>query len=75
MREESRLSAPVRDISPRRDCTEKFTACHDCCPKDKRGEYGYKAFRERIDKVKGEIRNYHMKYGLYFHDYKEVKDG
>ena len=76
MKEESRISAPVRDKSPCCGCTEKFTACHDRCPKDLRGEYGYKAFREQIAKVKGERRKYDMKYSLYFHDYKEeTKDG
>ena len=46
-----RFPAPVRDVSPCKGCTERFTACHDRCPKDLRGEYGYKAFRERIDRV------------------------
>ena len=28
-------------------CTERFTACSDRCPKDARGEYGYKAWRNQ----------------------------
>lgn len=28
-------------------CTERFTACSDRCPKDARGEYGYKTWRVR----------------------------
>ena len=35
--------------SPCMNCPERFTACHDHCPKDARGEYGYgkwKADRE-----------------------------
>jgi hypothetical protein len=31
--------------SPCMGCTERFTACHDRCPKDARGEYGYLAWK------------------------------
>ena len=31
-------------IAPCKDCAERFTACHDRCPKDERGEFGYKAW-------------------------------
>lgn len=76
MREESRIAAPVRDKSPCCGCTEKFLACHDRCPKDERGQYGYKVFRGRIQQVKDARRNYLMKYDKYFHDYREeAKDG
>ena len=27
------------------DCSERFPACSDKCPKDARGEYGYKAWK------------------------------
>lgn len=37
----------MREDSPCRDCPERFTACSDHCPKDERGEYGYKAWKER----------------------------
>lgn len=30
--------------SPCNGCTERFTACSDKCPKDKRGEYGHEAW-------------------------------
>lgn len=33
--------------NPCRFCTERFTACHDNCPKDARGEFGHKAWKER----------------------------
>ena len=33
--------------SPCKDCPERFIACSDHCPKDERGEYGYKAWKER----------------------------
>lgn len=32
---------------PCNHCTERFTACSDRCPKDARGEYGHKAWREQ----------------------------
>lgn len=32
--------------SPCYNCPERFLACSDRCPKDARGEYGYKAWRE-----------------------------
>ena len=40
---------PTRDKSPCLNCTERFLACHDRCPKDKRGERGYKAFIRNND--------------------------
>jgi hypothetical protein len=32
---------------PCNGCTERFIACSDHCPKDERGEYGYKAWQEQ----------------------------
>jgi hypothetical protein len=37
----------MREDSPCKGCTERFTACSDRCPKDARGEYGHKAWKER----------------------------
>lgn len=37
----------MREDSPCKDCTEKFTACHGNCPKDARGEFGYNAWKAR----------------------------
>lgn len=34
-----------RDVSPCKGCEEKFLACHDRCPKDLRGEFGYNAWK------------------------------
>lgn len=53
-----RLPAPARDVAPCKGCTEKFAACHDRCPKDLHGEYGYKAFRERIDRANTARKEY-----------------
>lgn len=52
------LSKPIRDEPPCKGCTERFTACSDHCPKDERGEFGYKAWRAEIDKVKKNRRDY-----------------
>lgn len=40
--------------SPCNGCTERFTACSDRCPKDKRGEYGYAAWSadDKAEKAK-----------------------
>ena len=35
------------EMSPCKGCTERFTACSGNCPKDARGEYGYKAWKEQ----------------------------
>lgn len=32
---------------PCNGCTERFTACSDRCPKDARGDFGHKAWKER----------------------------
>ena len=41
----------IRDDSPCKDCTERFTACWDRCPKDERGEIGHKAWKAEIKRV------------------------
>ena len=71
MSEKVRLSSAARDKSPCEGCTERFTACHDRCPKDERGQYGFKEYRNRIEQVKDARRQYEMKYNPYFHNYKE----
>ena len=37
-------------------CTERFTACSDRCPKDERGEYGYKAWKAKLEAEKQAAR-------------------
>ena len=43
---------------PCKDCAERFTACSDRCPKDARGEYGYKAWKAACRKVQAAEREY-----------------
>ena len=40
--------------SPCKNCPERFTACSGSCPKDKRGEYGYKAWLAEVHKDEAE---------------------
>ena len=48
----------IRDVSPCKDCTERFIACQDRCPKDARGDYGIKAWKAKIAQVKKARREY-----------------
>ena len=52
------VSRTIRDPSPCIGCTERFMACSDCCPKDIRGEIGYKAWTSEIRRVKEEKQKY-----------------
>ena len=52
------LSSQVRGVSPCTGCTERFRACWDHCPKDERGEFGYKAWKAEADRVKAERLKY-----------------
>ena len=47
----NRPPAIVRGESPCTGCTERYPACHDKCPKDNRGEYGYQAWRAEVFEV------------------------
>lgn len=46
---------------PCKDCTERFTACSDRCPKDARGEYGYKAWKAKCRKIQAAEREYKLR--------------
>ena len=58
MKDASRLSNNIREVSPCKDCPERFLACSDRCPKDARGEFGYKAWKAEIAKVKKARKDY-----------------
>ena len=47
--------------SPCKDCPERFYACSDKCPKDLRGEYGYKAWKAEFQKEKAAEKEYNRK--------------
>jgi hypothetical protein len=44
--------------SPCKGCPERFAACSDRCPKDARGEYGYKAWKAELEKFKAKKKEY-----------------
>lgn len=46
---------------PCKDCPERFTACSDRCPKDERGEFGYKAWKAEIRKQKAAEKEYNKR--------------
>lgn len=58
MTEHKRLPNVNRNVAPCKDCGERFTACSDRCPKDLRGEYGYKAWKAENYKIKKAEREY-----------------
>jgi hypothetical protein len=47
--------------SPCKNCVERFPACSDKCPKDLRGEYGYKAWYADYKKVQNAEKEYKRK--------------
>jgi hypothetical protein len=57
-KDEQRLKH-TRCASPCKDCAERFTACSDRCPKDNRGEYGYKAWKEDNARVEQTRKEYY----------------
>ncbi len=47
--------------APCRDCSERFLACSDQCPKDARGEYGYHAWKAECQKAKDAEKDFKKK--------------
>lgn len=56
--DDMRLWHEVREVTPCKGCTERFTACWDHCPKDKRGEFGYKAWKLHLHEMKKKHNQY-----------------
>lgn len=48
-----------REKSPCKDCSERFLACSDKCPKDARGEYGHDAWMAELRRVKENRKRYY----------------
>lgn len=53
LRLNSRISAPCKE------CTERSTACSDHCPKDARGEFGYKAWKQVVSDITEQRKSYY----------------
>ena len=65
-----KLDPTTREIAPCKDCTERHTACHDKCPKDERGEFGYKSWKANLDKINEEKWKYaQCRFNSNNHDY------
>lgn len=47
-----------REHPPCKGCPERFPACSDRCPKDARGEYGYKAWKAYQKKIDDKRKAY-----------------
>lgn len=54
-----RMRTTFRDVAPCQDCTERFPACHGDCPKDKRGEFGYAAWKQAAAEVEKKRKLYY----------------
>ena len=65
----SRPDPVTREMPPCKDCTERFTACHDRCPKDERGELGYKAWKSRLDEINKRRKEYEAKPFVQYNPY------
>ena len=59
------LDSPIRDKAPCKGCTERFTACHDRCPKDERGEFGYNAWKDKVDEANKARQAYNFKAAIF----------
>ena len=71
-----RINNSIRDVAPCKDCTERFTACSDRCPKDARGEFGYSAWKIEAERVKTARQNHIKKVlGDKYYDYGVICNG
>ena len=52
------------DPCPCHGCTERFPACSGNCPKDARGEYGYKAWKEQYDAQKKHFKDNEFRFSV-----------
>ena len=63
------FDSPIRDKPPCKDCAERCVTesfnCHNSCPKDKRGEYGYKAWKDKVDRANKARQEYNFKAAIF----------
>jgi hypothetical protein len=55
---DNRITMGIREVSPCNGCPERFTACSSKCPKDARGERGYKAWKAELDAANEKRKEY-----------------
>ena len=58
----SRPDPVTREISPCKDCTDRFTACHDKCER-------YKVWKSRLDEVNKRRKEYNQKPFVQYNPY------
>ena len=46
------------------NCPERFLACSDKCPKDARGEFGYKAWADRCNAEKKHFKENKYRFSI-----------
>ena len=73
--DEKRITGAVRGAPPCKECSERFLACHDRCPKDERGEFGYKAWKAEIKRVNKAREEYLKRNAKKYISYGGNKDG
>ena len=59
MAQDNKLRINSRIIAPCKECTERSTACSDHCPKDARGEFGYKAWKQAVGNINEKRKTYY----------------
>lgn len=50
--------------NPCQGCTERFIACSDKCPKDARGEFGHKAWKERYQAEQKHLKDNRYRFSV-----------
>lgn len=75
VKDSQRISSQIRGVSPCTGCTERFTACWDHCPKDERGEFGYKAWKAEAKRVKKAREEYLKRNNKKYISYGGYEDG
>ena len=73
--DEQRITGAVRGAPPCKDCAERFLACHDRCPKDERGEFGYKAWKAETKRVNMDRAEYNRRNIKKYTSYGGNEDG
>lgn len=65
-----KLPGVMRGFPPCNDCAERHTACHDKCPKDERGEYGYGHWKAEAKEINDKRKAYEAERNKVFEEIK-----
>lgn len=64
----------MTEVSPCKDCAERFQACSVRCPKDARGQYGYKAWKARCQAEKQHLEDNKYRFNIPMTAAREKRD-